>query len=367
MKKFITILTIATVALFGTLTSCTDEEKDKVKEITGLTFLDGDRIILWEGDSKTIQAVIEPADASTLALLAMVQWTTSNPNVISVDAGVITVVGSGTAVVTATLMGETASCTVIVPMAGLTTINRAETRIQLFGTGTAAIDWADGTAPQIITLSSAGTIYERANPAGIEKQILITGGEGIMQMNVLSLISHLRLSSNQNLTHLRCANVGLHDGIRLGNCPALIYVDVSQNSLSMAVADALVDMLPTYPAYSGTGTINFLDNVEGLANLRGKAELKGWAFAEPQFVVLPAIVTIPKGESQQFTVQLGSQVIPAEDVDWVLIDKETYTNTFIYDSGLMIVAPDETQTTFTVRATYKYNSSMYAEAIVTVQ
>ena len=366
MKSF--KLVLASFLVAGSMmfsASCTDDDKKKVEEITGLTFLDNDRVILWEGDSKELMVAVEPVDASTAALLAMVQWTSSNEAVVSVAGGVITVVAPGTAVVTATLMGEAASCTVIVPMAGLTTLNRAETRIHLAGSGTATIDWADGAEPQTVTLSSNGVTCGRANTAGGEKQILIYDGDGVTQMNVSTLVSDLRLSSNKKLTHLRCSNIGLQT-IRLGNCTALKYVDCSRNQLSFAVFDALIDALPTYPANSDTGTINISGNSEGMANFLGKAEAKGWQFEAPRVIVLPETADMAKGDRLQFTAQLDGVVLTSQEVDWELLGKlVSNTNTNVND-GLLSIAPDETSTTLTVRATLKTDNSRYGEATVTV-
>ena len=366
MNKIKSVLaTILLVSVSMTFPSCSDDDKKKIEEITGVSFQD-DRIILWEGDSKSLLVAVEPVDASTAAMLAMVEWKSSNEQVISVAGGVLTVVAPGVAEVTATLMGKSAACTVIVPMAGLTTLNRAETRIHLIGSGTATIDWADGAAPQTVTLSASGVTCERANTAGVEKQILIYGGDGVTQMNVTTLVSDLRLSSNKNLTHLRCSNTGLQT-IRLGNCAALKYVDCSRNQLSFAVFEALIDALPTYPANSGTGTINISGNSVNVSNLLAKALAKGWQFEIPAVVVLPATANVPKSGQQQFTVEVGGEAISAQEVDWELFGKVvSNTNTYLNNDGLLYIAPDETSTTLTVRAALKSDPSRYGEAVVTV-
>mgnify|MGYP001206635875 CR=1 FL=1 len=64
------------------------------------------------GQSKTLTATVEPADATNKRVI----WSTSNPSVAVVDNGVVTAVGEGTAIITVTTEdgGFTATCTVTV-------------------------------------------------------------------------------------------------------------------------------------------------------------------------------------------------------------------------------------------------------------
>lgn len=66
------------------------------------------------GQSATLTAIIEPADATNKNVI----WSSSNPNVASVDNGVVTAVGEGTAVITVTTVdgGKTATCIVTVTL-----------------------------------------------------------------------------------------------------------------------------------------------------------------------------------------------------------------------------------------------------------
>ncbi|NLM28067.1 MAG: hypothetical protein GX211_07815 [Clostridiaceae bacterium] len=80
--------------------------------VTGVS-LDKTTLTLSEiGQSKTLTATVEPADATN----KNVTWSTSNPSVAVVDNGVVTAVGEGTAVITVTTEdgGFTADCTVTV-------------------------------------------------------------------------------------------------------------------------------------------------------------------------------------------------------------------------------------------------------------
>lgn len=70
---------------------------------------------LAEGDVSTLKAVLAPASASA----NNIAWTTSNPDVATVDAGVVAGVSAGTCKVTATLPnGKSSSCSVMVTQAG---------------------------------------------------------------------------------------------------------------------------------------------------------------------------------------------------------------------------------------------------------
>jgi uncharacterized protein YjdB len=65
--------------------------------VTGIT-VDKQTLTLTEGDTATIIATITPSNATNKS----VNWTTSDPNVVTVDGGKVTAVGKGTATITAT-------------------------------------------------------------------------------------------------------------------------------------------------------------------------------------------------------------------------------------------------------------------------
>ena len=78
--------------------------------VTGVT-LDKTTAALTIGETMTLTATVEPDNASGKT----VSWETNAPEVASVDEnGVVTVVGSGTAVITAAIEGKEATCTVTV-------------------------------------------------------------------------------------------------------------------------------------------------------------------------------------------------------------------------------------------------------------
>ena len=83
--------------------------KNAAVEVTGIT-LDKATVTITEGETETLVATVTPADATDKT----VTWTTSNSAVATVDGGVVTAVKAGTATITATAGGYSASCVVTV-------------------------------------------------------------------------------------------------------------------------------------------------------------------------------------------------------------------------------------------------------------
>ena len=80
--------------------------------ITGIS-LDKETLSLTEGEAETLTATIKPSNATDKTIT----WTTSNSAVATVDGGVVTAVKAGTATITATAGGYSASCVVTVEAA----------------------------------------------------------------------------------------------------------------------------------------------------------------------------------------------------------------------------------------------------------
>lgn len=81
---------------------------DKTPEGVSKVTFDKDAVSVEVGKTVTLIATVEPAGA------AEVTWNSSNPSVATVDAGVVTGVAEGTAMVVATAGGQTATCLVTV-------------------------------------------------------------------------------------------------------------------------------------------------------------------------------------------------------------------------------------------------------------
>lgn len=103
--------TITATTVNGLTAECTVTVKNPIIDVDGIT-LDRDTAEVTVGESFTLTATVTPDNATDKT----VTWTTSNPNVATVDKnGNVTAVGAGTAVITVTTKnGLTATCTVTV-------------------------------------------------------------------------------------------------------------------------------------------------------------------------------------------------------------------------------------------------------------
>ncbi|MBO4756934.1 MAG: Ig domain-containing protein [Bacteroidales bacterium] len=99
--------------------TCTVTVKKKVIEVESVE-LDKTALELTEGESQTLVATVKPDDATDKT----VEWSTSDAEVATVEAGVVTAVKEGTATITAKAGDKTATCAVTVkakenPITGL--------------------------------------------------------------------------------------------------------------------------------------------------------------------------------------------------------------------------------------------------------
>lgn len=81
------------------------------KPCTGISLSDGSKSMEF-GDTYTLTATVTPSDTTD-----SVVWTTSNSSIVTVNAGVLTAVGSGSATITATCGSYSATCSVTVATA----------------------------------------------------------------------------------------------------------------------------------------------------------------------------------------------------------------------------------------------------------
>ena len=136
------------------------------------------------GQSKTLTATVEPADATN----KNVSWSSSNPSVAAVDNGIVTAVGEGTAVITVTTEdgGKTATCTVTVtidtsvPVQGVSLDNTSlyMTKMGQSAQLTATVEPANATNKNV-TWSSSNTAV-----ATVENGIVTAVGNGTAVITV---------------------------------------------------------------------------------------------------------------------------------------------------------------------------------------
>ena len=108
MKRL--ILNLSIPLLLSMAFSCGDGNKtEPQKTVTSVT-LNQSSLTLVVGESSTLSATVSPADAPDKT----VSWTSSNTSVASVSNGVVKAVSEGSATVTASCGGKSATCAVTV-------------------------------------------------------------------------------------------------------------------------------------------------------------------------------------------------------------------------------------------------------------
>ena len=157
MKRL--ILNLSIPLLLSLAFSCGDGNKtEPQKSVTSVT-LNQSSLTLVVGESSTLSSTVSPADAPDKT----VSWTSSNASVASVSNGVVKAVSEGTATITASCGGKSASCTVTVqkktiPVASVTLKPTSLTLIQgESATLTLTISPADATE-QTATWSSSNPL-----------------------------------------------------------------------------------------------------------------------------------------------------------------------------------------------------------------
>lgn len=100
---------IVTAAAGGKTATCTVTVKSATVEVD--VSLDQETLNLTVGETQQLTATVTPENADDKT----VEWTSDKPEVVTVnEEGVVTAVAAGEAVVTATVGGKTATCTVTV-------------------------------------------------------------------------------------------------------------------------------------------------------------------------------------------------------------------------------------------------------------
>lgn len=145
------------VLLLSALSCGEDNKTEPQKTVTSVT-LNQSSLTLVVGESSTLSATVSPADAPDKT----VSWTSSNTSVASVSNGVVKAVSEGSATVTASCGGKSATCVVTVqkktiPVSSVTLKPTSLTLIQgESATLTLTISPADATE-QTATWSSSNS------------------------------------------------------------------------------------------------------------------------------------------------------------------------------------------------------------------
>ena len=289
---------VASIFLAGMMmlnTSCDDKDTDDL--LKSISLKNGEYIV-WEGEVSVSEYVVNEDD-----LLLPITWHSSDPNVIKVEGGKMSVAGPGKAVVTASVDGyeSEGEVTFVVPLAGMNNFSRGEVTVYMIGSGTATFDWADGSEPETVTLQGDNGISVTHDYGGVsvDRQILITGGAGATSLTCNSMqLTRMRLSTNPKLTYLSfMGNEISESDFQTGLCSALTYLDYSFNTLNItaekfpaitylncannyltgAQLNALWASLPVYePEEDGTPVATFVMSGNSSEGFNGYNNPKGW-------------------------------------------------------------------------------------------
>ena len=153
MKRIVFYFIFVTVVLVFALSSC---EKDI--QVTSVRLLHQIALTLVVGDEESLidDMVVYPENAQM-----SLKWITDNPSVAIVDNGVVSALSVGSATITITSKNgkQMSICPVTVvdstPKQMYITVKQSnnETAIYMGGTGTATIDWGDGTDVETFELN----------------------------------------------------------------------------------------------------------------------------------------------------------------------------------------------------------------------
>lgn len=149
--------------------------------VTGVT-LDQAELALYTGQSETLTATVTPNDATN----PNVTWSSDRSDVATVDNGVVTAVGAGTAIITVTTAdgGKTATCAVTVtaatvPVTGVT-LNKTSTSLYVGDTETLTATVEPGNASnQTVTWSTSDP-----SVATVENGVVRATGRGTATITV---------------------------------------------------------------------------------------------------------------------------------------------------------------------------------------
>ena len=234
MKKFVFFPTAAVAILTTLLLSCTLEKALKTS-VTGVT-LNRSFVTLAPGGTLNLTASVQPEGASKQSVI----WISDNPNIATVNNGLITARTLGAATITViTNDGEKeATCAVTVTEAvPLTaTMQPSElknTDISIEGIGPVVVDWGDGAATEkLLTKGTAEHFIHNYSRPSARTAFITIIGENIMVIhcNDIPALS-LSITPNNTLQQLNCSGNQLST-LDVSGCSALTTLWCGNNQLS---------------------------------------------------------------------------------------------------------------------------------------
>ena len=234
MKRIVFNFVIVAMILVFTVSSC---EKDI--PVTSVRLLHQIALTLVVGDEESLidDMVVYPENAKM-----SLKWKTDNPSVAIVANGVVTAlsVGSATIIITSKNGKQMCICPVTVidstPKQMYITAKQSnsETAIYMGGTGTATIDWGDGTDVETHELNQRiGRKYSHfySDESPFYTITIIGANVRYFALDYNQPITNLDVSNNPALTRFGFANNQLTN-LDVSNNPILAYLDCVGNQLT---------------------------------------------------------------------------------------------------------------------------------------
>ena len=188
----VTALKSGTAIIVATAGSCHAECVITVPVETESISLDKTELSIDVGDTAILTATITPADATDQTIT----WTSSNPNIVTVENGTIKALKTGATIITAESSGKKAECkvTVIVPVTGIT-LDKTELSIAIGETAclTATVIPDDATDKTVIWSSTDESVVKIDNG----KVAAVQAGSAV----VIATVSSFSASCNVTVVH----------------------------------------------------------------------------------------------------------------------------------------------------------------------
>ena len=156
MRRLTPFLSVVSALLL--VLSCGENNKQEPQVDVVSVTMNQTSLTLTEGESSTLTATVNPSNATNRTLT----WSSSNTSVASVNGGIVTAVKEGTATITASCEGKSATCAVTVQKKPIpvTSVTMDKTSLTLIegesSTLTATVNPSDAT-DQTVSWSSSNT------------------------------------------------------------------------------------------------------------------------------------------------------------------------------------------------------------------
>lgn len=257
--------------------------------------LDRTEATLLIGQSVTLVATMQPADAQET-----ISWSTSDPAVATVENGVVTAVGKGSAIITvATTSGKTASCTVTVTLPPAESITLDQTSLQLYPGKTAIL------AVSMLPLNAGDSLsWTSSDPAvaTVENGVVTAIFDGTATITVTASPSGKTASCTVTVD-------GPADGVALDKTALQLY----QNG----VAQLIATMTPA----NSTDTLTWSSDNEAVATVQdGKVSAVGEGSA-----IITVTTTSGKTASCAVTVIFAEISVTLDQTEVTLAPGKTLT------------------------------------------